>query len=198
VRRQAARPLSRLPQSTAGELVLDIGRQISGVCTFCFAGGAPAGARVDFRYGELLYTNGSVNGLTSVAGQVKSGNGGPCAPEIAFQEDHYIARGDAGDECFTPRFTWHAARYVGVTGDERALAALAATQAELSTQTLSDIVEIIGAVLFGTLAERTGRVRSAAASIGIMAVMAIACVFTRHYEALLALRFPQGIGIGGV
>lgn len=59
------------------------------------------------------------------------------------------------------------------------------------------IGQFLGAVLFGSLAEKIGRVRSAAGSIGIMAVLAIACVFTRHYEALLVLRFIQGIGIGG-
>jgi alpha-L-rhamnosidase len=124
VRRQAPLPV-KLLSSSPGELTLDIGRQISGVCTFCFsAGGLAAGAKIDYRYGELLLKNGSVNGMTSVAGQIKNGNGGECAPKIAFAEDHYVARGDAGGECFTPTWTWHAARYIMVTGDAAALAAL--------------------------------------------------------------------------
>ena len=143
VRRQAPLPLALLPQSTAAELVLDIGRQISGVCSFCFSG-VPAGARVDFRYGELLYANGSVNGLTSAAGQIKNGNGGSCAPTIAFQEDHYVARGDAS-ECFTPRFTWHAARYVMATGDASALAALKAGLGATQCFPLRSDVAVVGA-----------------------------------------------------
>jgi hypothetical protein len=79
------------PQAT--ERVLDWGRQTAGVCRLCFAP-VPAGTRLNVRYGELLYRNGSVNGLTSVAGQVKGGNGGPCAPQVAFAEDHYVFRGD--------------------------------------------------------------------------------------------------------
>jgi len=59
------------------------------------------------------------------------------------------------------------------------------------------IGQFLGALFFGSLAEKTGRVRSAAASIGIMAVMAIACVFSGRYELLLAFRFVQGFGIGG-
>ena len=123
VRRQAPLPVTLL-NSSSSELTLDIGRQIAGVCTFCFAAGIASGAKIDFRYGELLYPNGSVNGMTSVAGQVKGGSGANCEPHTAFQEDHYTARGDAGGECFTPPFTWHGARYVMVTGDAAALAAL--------------------------------------------------------------------------
>jgi len=130
VRRQAPLPVALLASSSsASELTLDIGRQISGVCSFCFDAIA-AGAKIDFRYGELLYPNGSVNGMTSVAGQVKGGNGGECAPQIAFAEDHYTARGDAGGECFTPQWTWHAARYVMVTGDAAALAALSVARTQ--------------------------------------------------------------------
>jgi len=123
VRRQA--PVApALLSNASGELTLDLGRQVAGVCDFRFSPGAPRGAAIHFRYGELLFNNGSVNGWTSVAGQIKSGHGGPCAPEIAWQEDHYTLRGDAGGETFTPRWTWHAGRYIMATGDAAALAAL--------------------------------------------------------------------------
>ncbi len=122
VRRQ--KPVSvTLLSSMPEEVVLDIGRQISGVCNFCFSGVA-TGAKIDVRYGELLYSNGSVNGMTSVAGQIKGGGGGDCAPKIAWQEDHYVFRGDAQGECWEPSFTWHAARYVQLTGDAAALSAI--------------------------------------------------------------------------
>jgi len=63
--------------------------------------------------------------MTSVCGQIKGTRksaegaptpvGGPGAPKIAWQADTYIARG-GGTETYTPRFTFHAFRYVEVTG----------------------------------------------------------------------------------
>ena len=41
--------------------------------------------------------------------------GGPGAPEIAWQTDTYMAKGN-GPESYTPRFTFHAFRYVEMTG----------------------------------------------------------------------------------
>ena len=97
------------------------------------------GAEVTLRYGEVLYPDGTLNVMTSVAGQIKRpgmvcnehrlsrvftialnshviltlSQGGPCAPDVAYQSDTYILRG--GDvEHFTPRFTWHGFRYVEV------------------------------------------------------------------------------------
>ena len=49
---------------------------------------------IEFLYGEVLWGNGSVNGLTSVAGQIKHpGEGGDCAPNIAYQKDIFITKG---------------------------------------------------------------------------------------------------------
>ncbi len=59
------------------------------------------------------------------------------------------------------------------------------------------IGQFIGALVFGNLAERIGRVRSAALAIGVMSVMALACMLTGRYEFLLLSRFIQGIGVGG-
>ena len=71
--------------------VYDFGRNFAGTVRYQFRGPLEAGQTFVFRYGEVLYPNKTVNGLTSVAGQIKSGNGGDCAPEIAFQEDVFIA-----------------------------------------------------------------------------------------------------------
>jgi len=57
--------------------------------------------------------------------------------------------------------------------------------------------QLLGALLFGGLAERLGRIRSAAAGIAIMAVMTLACAVAGSFPALIACRFVQGIGIGG-
>jgi alpha-L-rhamnosidase len=110
VRRQRALPI--VNSHVAGSaLVLDIGRNIAGICDFCMKGAA--GSMLTFRYGELLFANGSVNGWTSVAGQIKGpGVGGPCAPDIAWQEDSYTLRGDENGECWAPPFTWR--EYMGL------------------------------------------------------------------------------------
>jgi putative MFS transporter len=57
--------------------------------------------------------------------------------------------------------------------------------------------QLLGALLFGWLAERVGRLRSVAGAVFVMSVMSLACAFTGSYGALLACRFVQGIGVGG-
>lgn len=80
-----------------------------------------AGTQIRLRYGELLHPDGTLNPMTSVAGQIKGlrqgtkeSVGGPGAPEIAWQADTFIARG--GQETYTPRFTFHGFRYVEISG----------------------------------------------------------------------------------
>jgi putative MFS transporter len=57
--------------------------------------------------------------------------------------------------------------------------------------------QFIGALLFSGLAERFGRVRSAAAATALMSVMSLACAFAWSLPALIAFRVIQGIGVGG-
>lgn len=57
--------------------------------------------------------------------------------------------------------------------------------------------QLIGAIFFGWLAERIGRVPSITTTVGIASVMSIACAFTGSAAALMAVRFVQGIGLGG-
>jgi putative MFS transporter len=57
--------------------------------------------------------------------------------------------------------------------------------------------QFVGALLFGALAERFGRVRAAAGATALMALMGLACAGAGGFSTLLALRFVQGIGIGG-
>ncbi|SEA61161.1 MFS transporter [Paraburkholderia sartisoli] len=61
----------------------------------------------------------------------------------------------------------------------------------------SYIGQFIGALFFGWLAERTGRIRSATISIGIMSVMSFGCALSGNFTMLLACRFVQGVGVGG-
>ena len=57
--------------------------------------------------------------------------------------------------------------------------------------------QFVGALLFGGLAERYGRVRSAAGATALMSVVSIGCALAGNFEALLLLRLVQGIGVGG-
>ena len=59
------------------------------------------------------------------------------------------------------------------------------------------IGQFAGALIFGALAERSGRVRSAAGATALMSVMSVACAFSGGFPSLLLLRLVQGIGVGG-
>lgn len=57
--------------------------------------------------------------------------------------------------------------------------------------------QLFGAVFFGWLAERIGRLPVLAIAIGIFALMSIGCIFSWSATSLMAFRFFQGIGTGG-
>lgn len=59
------------------------------------------------------------------------------------------------------------------------------------------IGQAVGAIFFGWLAERRGRVFSAKWTVFLMSIMSIACVFSGNFMALFIFRFIQGIGVGG-
>ncbi|WP_372846423.1 family 78 glycoside hydrolase catalytic domain, partial [Pontiella sp.] len=104
-----------ITEPTPGVYIVDMGQNFGGWASFKF--NVPAGTQIKMRYGELVYEDGTLNPMTSVCGQIKNRNGKPQvpgAPPIAWQEDHYIARG--GGETYTPQFTFHAFRYVELTG----------------------------------------------------------------------------------
>ncbi len=109
----------RVTEPKPGVFIYDMGQNFSGWTRFRVT--AAAGTRFVLRYGELLHKDGTLNPMTSVCGQIKgkrkdgTPKGGPGAPEIAWQGDTYIAKG-GGPETYVPRFTWHAFRYVEVTG----------------------------------------------------------------------------------
>jgi alpha-L-rhamnosidase len=102
-----------------GVYIVDLGENFAGWARLQVK--APRGTKIQLRYGELLYPDGSLNPMTSVCGQIKGLHkdgtpvGGPGAPEIAFQQDVYICKGE-GKEVYIPSFTFHTFRYVEVTG----------------------------------------------------------------------------------
>src|SRR5207302_1754633 len=57
--------------------------------------------------------------------------------------------------------------------------------------------QLLGALLFGWIAERYGRMTAMVWSIALFAVMSLACAFAWDYDSLLVLRAIQGIGLGG-
>ncbi|MBN8850587.1 MAG: hypothetical protein BGO55_31255 [Sphingobacteriales bacterium 50-39] len=96
-----------------GKYLVDLGRNFGGIVRLKAKG--RKGDKVVLRYGELLYPDGSLNVMTSVAGQVKrAGIGGPGAPPVAWQEDDLIL-GDR-EVVFEPLFTFHGLRYVEIDG----------------------------------------------------------------------------------
>src|SRR5215470_12838557 len=54
--------------------------------------------------------------------------------------------------------------------------------------------QLLGALLFGFMAERYGRMPAMIWSIALFAVMSLVCAFAWDYNSLLALRTVQGIG----
>jgi putative MFS transporter len=57
--------------------------------------------------------------------------------------------------------------------------------------------QIVGAICFGILAEKIGRVPCAIYALVIFTVMSLACAFAWSFGAMLAMRMIQGVGLGG-
>jgi putative MFS transporter len=57
--------------------------------------------------------------------------------------------------------------------------------------------QFAGALIFGWLGERIGRVMSATYAALIMAVVSLACAFTGNFFQMFVCRIIQGIGVGG-
>ena len=61
----------------------------------------------------------------------------------------------------------------------------------------SYIGQFVGALIFGWLGERIGRVMSATYATLIMALVSLACAFTGNFSQMFICRLIQGIGVGG-
>ena len=99
-------------------LVVDFGENATGCPVFSFPG-TTRGQKIEIVYGERLNSDGSVNVKTQTAGQVKCGNGGAGAPEIAAQRDVLVCRGEKAER-FEPPFAWHVCRYAEIRGIRKA------------------------------------------------------------------------------
>jgi alpha-L-rhamnosidase len=98
-----------------GIFIADMGQNFAGVANINVKG--PAGTKINLRYGEDLFDDGSLNAMTTAATQIKKGGipSPPGAPESLFQEDQYTLKGDGVEE-WHPRFTFHGFRYIEITG----------------------------------------------------------------------------------
>jgi alpha-L-rhamnosidase len=95
-------------------IIVDMGLNLTGLYKMRLTG--QTGDTIRFRFGERLYENGTLNPMTTVAGQVKQkGRGGPGAPDIAWQTDSYIF-GSEKTETWQPQFLFHTFRYMEITG----------------------------------------------------------------------------------
>ena len=108
----------KITEPKPGVFIFDFGQNFAGWA--CLHVQGPAGTRVRLRFGELLYPDGTLNGMTSVFGQNKSGGkdyvyDGIGKPKTAFQIDEYVLKGQ-GTEEFNPHFTFQGFRYVEITG----------------------------------------------------------------------------------
>ena len=57
--------------------------------------------------------------------------------------------------------------------------------------------QLAGALLFGWIAQRFGRVKAMVWSILVLSLMSLACAFAWDYPSLLVFRTIQGLGLGG-
>ncbi|MEN8863788.1 MAG: family 78 glycoside hydrolase catalytic domain, partial [Lentimonas sp.] len=101
-------------EPSKGVYIVDMGQNFGGWASFDFD--VPAGTEISIRYGELLYKDGTLDPMSSVCGQIKNASKPQYlgAPPVAWQKDKYIARG--GGENYPPQFTFHAFRYIELTG----------------------------------------------------------------------------------
>ena len=57
--------------------------------------------------------------------------------------------------------------------------------------------QAVGALLFGRLAEKYGRIPMATGAVVLMSVMSIVCAFAGNVTQLFVFRLIQGVGVGG-
>ena len=97
-----------------GVYIVDMGVNFTGTYKIKLSG--KVGDTVNFRFGERLYDDGTLNTMTTVIGQIKKkGMGGPGSPDIAWQTDSYVI-GNESPSWFEPEFTYHVYRYMEIKG----------------------------------------------------------------------------------
>lgn len=57
--------------------------------------------------------------------------------------------------------------------------------------------QLIGAFLFGAMAEKKGRIRALVWTVSVFSIFSVLCIFSWSYWSLFTFRLIQGIGLGG-
>ena len=132
----------------------------------------------------------------------------PAAPADSARAAELIARIES-----VPFSRWHVRPYV-IMGSATFFDAFSALALASATPVLvrlwhltpadvgyllaaSYIGQFAGALIFGWLGEKLGRVTSATYATLIMAVVSLACAFTGNFTQMFVCRLVQGIGVGG-
>ena len=100
-----------------GRFLVDFGVNIAGTVRLVLRN-TTDGQRVVCRYGESLWSDGTLNPMSAVCGNMKDPSKKPHG--VAEQIDECICRA-ASEIVFEPRFTFHAFRYVEIAGLKGAL-----------------------------------------------------------------------------
>jgi putative MFS transporter len=62
---------------------------------------------------------------------------------------------------------------------------------------IGSVGQMLGALFFGWLAEKVGRIPAMVTTIMVYSIMSLCCAFAWDLQSLLILRFIQGLGLGG-
>lgn len=108
-----------LTEPLPGVFVLSFPTNLAGWLSITGVRSAPPGTAINFTFTEVLMTNNSglpdpVTNLAGAIGRWNSSSWGECAPVPAVEVDTWILQGGLAVESYTPKFTWHAFRYVRI------------------------------------------------------------------------------------
>jgi len=97
-----------ITEATPGVFIVDVGQSLAGMAELRVKG--PAGTRVQMRYGERLFPNGTLD-TRDIEQHVKR-----LGREQQHQTDTYFLEGSGKEEVYASRFTYHGFQYIEVTG----------------------------------------------------------------------------------
>ena len=98
----------KITEPKPGVFIVDVGQNLAGMAELHVKG--PVGARVQMRYGERLFPDGTLD-TRDMEQHVKK-----LGMEQQHQTDTYILKGDGTTEVHASRFTYHGFQYIEVTG----------------------------------------------------------------------------------
>ena len=98
----------KITEPKPGVFIVDVGQNLAGMAELRVKG--PVGARVQMRYGERLFPDGTLDTRDIEQHVKKLGKG------QQHQTDTYILKGGGREERYASRFTYHGFQYIEVTG----------------------------------------------------------------------------------